>query len=164
VRQALLVRQLSPDVVLFRHTLGELSAEDTARLAARCIPVVDGTVARLIVEGDRLAGVQLADCRVHARSALFVTPHFVANDGMVTALGIEMETTSGGTWIKTDSGGRTSVPGVWAVGNVADIAGFIIEAAAAGARAGAAINADLVDEDVARAMCEHGSANAVTAT
>jgi hypothetical protein len=35
------------------------------------------------------------------------------------------------------------------VGTVADIAAFVIEAAAAGARAGAAINTGLVDEDVA---------------
>jgi hypothetical protein len=38
---------------------------------------------------------------------------------------------------------------------VTDIAGFVIEAAAAGACAGAAINADLVDEDVARAVDGH---------
>jgi len=34
---------------------------------------------------------------------------------------------------------------------VADIAGFVIEAAAVGARAAAAINANLVNEDVGRA-------------
>lgn len=44
VHQAPLVRQLSPDVVVFGHTLAEFSAEDTARLAAREVPVVDGTV------------------------------------------------------------------------------------------------------------------------
>ena len=148
VHQALLVRQLSPDVMLFRHTLGELSAEDAARLGARDIEIVDGTVTRLLIDGDQLAGVQLADGTVHMRSAVFVTPRVVANDEVIAALGVETESTPVGTWIKTDSGGRTSVPGVWAVGNVADIGAFVIEAAAAGARAGAAINANLVDEDV----------------
>ena len=106
----------------------------------------------------------MADGTVVARSAVFVTPRFVANHRSIAALGVETDSTPLGTWIKTDSGGRTNLPGVWAVGNVADIAGFVIEAAAAGARAGAAINADLVDEDVARAMCEHTNRNAVTAT
>jgi thioredoxin reductase len=163
VHQALLVRQLSPDVVFFRHTLGELSAEDRARLAAREVRVVDGTVTRLVIEANRLAAVALADGTVLARSAVFVTPNFVANNEIVAALGAETESTPVGAWIKTDSGGRTSVPGVWAVGNVADIAAFVIEAAAAGARAGAAINADLVDEDVARAMHQHARGTVVTA-
>jgi thioredoxin reductase len=151
VHQTLLVRQLSADVVLFRHTLADLSVEEAARLAARQVQVVDGTVTRLVIEGDHLTGVQLADGTVVARSAVFVTPNFVANHEIIKTLGAERESTPFGTWIKTDSGGRTSMPGVWAVGNAADIAAFVIEAAAAGARAGAAINADLVDDDIARA-------------
>jgi thioredoxin reductase len=156
VHQALLVRQLSPDVVFFRHTLGEFSAEDRERLAAREVRVVEGAVARLVIEGDRLTGVQLGDGTVVARSAVFVTPRFVANHAVVAALGAETESTASGTWVTTDAGGRTSVPGVWAVGNVADVAAFVVEAAAAGARAAAALNADLVEEDVARAMNERG--------
>ena len=156
VHQALLVRQLSPDVVFFRHTLADLSAEDRERLAAREVRVVEGTVARLVVEGDRLSGVQLADGSVVARSAVFVAPRFVANDAVLAALGAETERTALGTWVTTDPTGRTSVPGVWAVGNVADPAAFVIEAAAAGARAAAALNADLVDEDVARAVADRG--------
>ncbi len=50
--------------------------------------------------------------------------------------------------------GRTNAQGVWGVGNVADVAAFVIEAAAAGARAAAEINADLVDEDVKLAIYE----------
>jgi thioredoxin reductase len=164
VHQALLVRQLSPDVVFFRHTLADFSAEDRERLAAREVRVVEGAVGRLIVEGDRLSGVQLADGTVVARSAVFVMPRFVANQGLVAALGAETESLASGTWVKTDLGGRTSVPGVWAVGNVADVAAFVIEAAASGARAAAALNADLVEEDVARAMNKPGRVAASTAT
>jgi thioredoxin reductase len=50
VHQALLVRQLSPTVTSFHNTLAEFSAEDTARLAARDVQVVDGTVRRLVIE------------------------------------------------------------------------------------------------------------------
>jgi hypothetical protein len=39
---------------------------------------------------------------------------------------------------------------VWAAGNVVDLGSMVISAAAAGTKAGAAINADLVAEDVAR--------------
>jgi thioredoxin reductase len=164
VHQALLVRQLSPDVVFFRHALAELSAQDAAKLAAREIQVVHETVTRLVVDDDRLTGVQLAGGTVVARSAVFVMPRFVANHRIIAALGVETESSGVGTWVKTDPDGRTSVPGVWAVGNVGDVAAFVIEAAAAGARAGATLNADLVDEDIARAMDEHARGAGVTAT
>src|SRR5205814_1582456 len=105
VHQATLVRQLSPDVVFFRHTLGELSAEEAARLGARDIEIVDGAVTRLLIDGDQLAGVQLADGTVHMRSAVFVTPRLVANDEIIAALGAATESTPVGTWIKTDPSG-----------------------------------------------------------
>ncbi|HET6318139.1 MAG TPA: NAD(P)/FAD-dependent oxidoreductase, partial [Chloroflexota bacterium] len=148
VHQALLVRQLSADVLFFRHTLDKFSADDTARLAAREIQVIDGTVTRLVIEGDRLAGLELGNGTVLRRSAVFVMPYFVANHDIVAALGLETESNAVGAWIKTDRAGRTNAQGVWAVGNAADVAAFVIEAAAAGARAAAEINADLVDEDV----------------
>ena len=154
VHQALLVRQLSPDVVFFRHTLPDLGAEDRERLAARDVRVVEAPVSGLVVEGDRLTGVQLTDGRVVTRAAVFVAPRFIANDAIVTALGAETERNALATWIATDTNGQTSVPGVWAVGNVADPAAFVIGAAAAGARVAAALNADLVEEDVARAMAD----------
>jgi thioredoxin reductase len=163
VHQALLVRQLSPDVVFFRHTLADFSEEDRGQLAARDVRTVEGSVARLVVEGDRLTGVQLADGSVVARSAVFVAPRFVANDAILAALGAATERTALGTWVTTDLTGRTSVPGVWAVGNVADPAAFVIEAAAAGARAAAALNADLVEEDVARAVADRGRVAAAAA-
>jgi thioredoxin reductase len=107
-----------------------------------------------MVAADRLTGVQLTDGSVVPRSAVFVAPRFVANDALLAALGAATEHTALGTWVTTDATGRTSLPRVWAVGNVADPAGFVIEAAAAGARAAAALNADLVQEDVAMAVAD----------
>jgi len=44
------------------------------------------------------------------------------------------------------------VPGVWVAGNVTNLMAQVIGAAAAGAQAGAMINADLVEEDAERAV------------
>ena len=154
---------LSPDVVFFRHTLGVFSTADRQRLAARDVRVIEGQVGGLVVEGDRLTGVQLADSSVVARTAVFVVPRFIANDAVLAALGAATERTALGTRVSTDPTGRTSVPGVWAVGNVADVAAFVIEAAAAGARAAATLNADLVEEDVARAVADRGRVAAAAA-
>ena len=49
-----------------------------------------------------------------------------------------------------DATGRTSVPGVWAAGNLADPRAQVITSAGAGSAAAIAINADLVQQDAER--------------
>jgi len=49
-------------------------------------------------------------------------------------------------------GGATSVPGVWAAGNVTDLTGQVMASAASGGMAGAAINADLILEETTLAV------------
>ena len=52
-----------------------------------------------------------------------------------------------GTRIEADRTGATAVPGVWVVGNLTDPQAQVIGVAAAGLRAGAAINLNLVLEE-----------------
>jgi thioredoxin reductase len=147
VDHAHLVRQWSDDVVFFAHT-DEPTATEREGLAARGIEVVDGTVARLVVEHDRLTGVEMADGRVLARTAVFVRPDNVPHaDGLLAGLGCEVD---GDGFPKVDATGLTSVPGAWAAGNVVDPRAQVITSAGAGSAAAIAINADLVREDVAR--------------
>jgi thioredoxin reductase len=156
VSQALLVRQWSDDVVFFPHTL-ELTAEERERLTARGVPVVDGVVRRLVVDGDRLRGVELAEGQVVARAAVFVFPRMVAHDNLLTGLGCDKDEDG---WVITDPSGRTSVPGVWAAGNVASPRAQVLTAAAMGSAAAIAVNHDLVDEEVAQAVEHHRTAPA----
>jgi thioredoxin reductase len=154
VEKALLVRQWSPDVVLFPHTV-DIGGPDRTRLAARGVRIADGEVVRLVVDdgADRLRGVELAGGEVVPRSALFVAPRFVARDDLLSQLGCALGDDG---WVATDPGGRTSVPGVWAAGNVADPMAIVITSAAAGSSAAAAVNLDLVQEDVDRALAAAG--------
>ena len=55
-------------------------------------------------------------------------------------------------WAVIDGNGRTSVPGVWVAGNVTNARAQVITAAGEGSAAGIALNADLVADDVARAL------------
>ncbi|KOV24957.1 thioredoxin reductase [Streptomyces sp. XY431] len=148
VGQALLLRQWSADVVLLAHTL-ELSADDRARLGARGVRVVEGEVVRVAVVDDRLRGVELADGSAVPREALFLFPHLAPRDAPLFGLDCDRDAQG---WVGTDRAGRTSVPGVWAVGNVADPRAQVITAAGAGAAAAFALNHDLVDEDTERAL------------
>lgn len=154
VRHALLLRQWSHDVVFFAHTL-VLGAEERGQLAARGIVVADGAVKRLVTEGDRLRGVELVEGHVVPRAAVFVFPRMVPRDTLLTGLGCERDPNG---WVITDDAGRTSVFGVWAVGNVSDPKALVITAAGQGAAAAFALNHDLVAEDIEHAV-KNGSSS-----
>jgi thioredoxin reductase len=148
VQHALLIRQWSTDVVFFTHT-SELTADEREQLVARAIGVVDGPVCRLVVEDDRLHGVELEDGRVVRRDAVFVRPAFTPNSDLLAGLGCA---TQDNGWVVADPTGRTTVPGVWVAGNAVNPRAQVITAAGEGSAAAIAINADLVEEDVHAAV------------
>ncbi len=157
MHQAQLFRQWSADVTLFLHTEPEPTAEESEGLAARGITVVRGAVVSLEVTDDHLSGVRLATGQVVPRQAVVVGPRVVARADVLTSLGLtttELHVAGQviGTYVPADPTGATAVPGVWAAGNVADLMAQIIGAAAAGLMVGAAVNADLIAEDIARAV------------
>jgi thioredoxin reductase len=157
VHQAQLFRQLSDRVTVFRHTAGDFTDEERAGLAARGIEVVEGEVVAVVVTEDRLTGVLLRDGRVVGVDAVTVGLRVTARSAVLDALGLAAEefvvgTASIGTAVPADARGATAVPGVWVAGNVTDPAATVPVAAAAGLMAGAQINADLVAEDVRRAV------------
>ena len=157
VHQALLFRQLSEDVMFFRHTGPELPAEEAAQLAALGIRIVDGEVAGLEASDDRLTGVRLASGEVVPRAVVVVAPRFTARADVLAVLGLpateqEMHGHVVGSAVAADPTGATAVPGVWVAGNVSDLSAQVVVSAAAGMRAGAMINADLIAEDTRRAV------------
>ena len=154
VRYAQIVRQWTDDLVYFTAP-GDLTATDGTALLARDIGIVEGTIEQLVVDSDRLRGVQLQDGCVIARDALFVPPRFVPNDSLLAGLGCDVGADG---WVTSDDTGRTSVPGVWAAGNVVDPRAQVITAAGAGSAAAIALNADLVEDDIRAAVrdLDHG--------
>jgi thioredoxin reductase len=145
VEHAHLVRVWSDDLIFFAHTY-PVTADERAGLAARGIAVVDGVVAGLSVDDDRLTGVELVDGRVVPRAAVFVRPAVRPhNDGLLASLGCELDAAG---FAVADATGRTSVPGVWVAGNAANPRAQVITAAGEGSAAAIALNADLVADDV----------------
>ena len=136
-------------MVFFAHT-ADVTAAERATLEARGIAVVDGTVERLVVEDDRLTGVELTDGRGIPRDALFIRPAQRAHaDGLAAGLGCEL---LAGGLVRVDPDGRTSMPGVWAAGNATNPRAQVITAAGEGSAVAIAINAELVHDDVATRM------------
>ena len=151
VRYAQIVRQWTHDLVYFTPP-GTLTGAEESQLAARAIGVVEGTIEQVVVDDDQLVGVRMADGRLVERHALFIPPLLVPNNDLLVRLGCSVEDDG---WVVTDSTGHTSVPGVWAAGNVADPRAQVITAAGAGSAAAIAINADLVDDDIRTAVEAH---------
>lgn len=154
VGQALMWRQWSADIILFQHSGPIPTDEQREQLAARGIRVVDGEVAAVQVTDDRLSGVRLRSGQVIDRSALVVGPRLAARRALLDELGVIMtEHPLGiGYQVQADATGRTAASGIWVAGNVADVTAGVMQAAASGGTAGAAINADLTAEDTARAV------------
>jgi len=153
VHQALLFRQLSDDVIFFSNAR-PLDGEEIEQLAARSISLTDGEVASVEIAGDRLVGVRMSDGTLVRREALAVSPRMTARAGCLGGLGLTTAEHPAvvGEHIPADPTGHADVPGVWVAGNVTDLTAHVGGAAAAGALAGAQINADLVIEETGRAV------------
>ncbi len=147
-----LMRQLTDDVVLLVNDalVPERPAAD--ELEARGVEVVTGEVSAVEVVDDALRGIRLADGTVVALDALLVPTIARARADVARMLGVApaeqwMGETLLGEVIEVDARGETSVAGVWAVGNVADLRATVIASAASGTAVAAQLNADLVVED-----------------
>jgi thioredoxin reductase len=156
MHQVLLFRQLSPHVMLLRHTGPVLTGEESGQLAALGVAVVEGVVEEIEASANRLTGARLAGGRRVPLDVVAVAPRYLARADLLAPLGLSpVEIRSGeyliGTRIEADASGATAVPGVWVAGNLTDPQAQVVTAAAAGLAAGAAINLDLATEDASRA-------------
>ncbi|MGP4043203.1 NAD(P)/FAD-dependent oxidoreductase [Streptomyces sp. 2A115] len=154
VHHALLFRQLTDDLVYF--TRGTRLDEDTrARFAARGIRIVGTPVDQVVTaEGGGVAGVRLADGQLVPRRVLAVTTTMQARTEGLEDLGLPMRDLPGGMGhhFTTGMAGTTEVAGVWVAGNATDLTAQVGACAAAGALAGAHMNADLAIADTETAL------------
>jgi thioredoxin reductase/SAM-dependent methyltransferase len=155
IHQTLLFRQWSDDVTLFTNDRLSPGPDDLARLQARGVRVVEGPVASVRVDDDRLTGVVLADGTTVEVGAVAVATSVAARGGVLASLGLEAEAhPSGmGTIVAADPvTGQSAEPGVWLAGNLINPGHQVVMAAASGVMAGAALNMDLVTAETAAAV------------
>lgn len=134
----------SRDLVLCTDGPGTLTADQHARLAANGVAVREEPIARLDGAEGQLERVVFADGSTLARWALFVRPTQRLRSDLSARLGCE-HTEQG--LIRTDEWGQTSVPGVYAAGDVTTPMQQVIRAAAQGASVAALANHTLLAED-----------------
>lgn len=153
--QALLFRQWSPNITLFLNDTPRPTAVELEQLAARGITTVEGKIARVHAVDDAVDSVELADGTSHPVQALTVQSRVVARAAFLTELGLVPTPNQFGEILESDETGQTTVPGVWAAGNVTDMKATVLAAAQGGANAAVAINMDMMAQELAAAVAEH---------
>jgi thioredoxin reductase len=147
---ALLWGQWTKDLTLFLNDSLVPDADQARQLAARNVTVVPGRVAEVADDG-----VRLADGTVVEYDNLVVQTRVEPRGDLLASLGlatVEHPMGAGAYVPAEDPSGRTSVPGVWVAGNVADPVAQVITSAGAGLTAGAMINMDLIQAETAAAV------------
>jgi thioredoxin reductase len=140
------LRGWSAEVTLFTNKLGD---DVRAKLLAAKVEIEGGTVARLVGAGRQLEAVELVDGRRVACDVLLMHPPQKQVE-LVRALGVALDDEG---FVKTDPMTReTSIPGIYAAGDLTTRAQAAVLAAAAGMQAAAAINAELTAELVTSGM------------
>ncbi|MCS6559158.1 NAD(P)/FAD-dependent oxidoreductase [Curtobacterium flaccumfaciens] len=165
VDRALLIASWTDDLIVYTNGVAPLDDAGRARLSAAGVVVDERVVEDL--EGDRtgMTGVRLADGHVEPRTGGFVRPVWHADlDWLRTSATTSTSATSGNTaangdtpgaleglqrdtqgLLVVDRVGRTSVPGLYAVGDVTPPGPEqLIVAAGHGAATAAAVHRDLV--------------------
>ncbi|PPG88038.1 pyridine nucleotide-disulfide oxidoreductase [Rathayibacter rathayi] len=140
--RAMLLSQWSTDLIVFTNGVGVVSDADESLLASVGIRVDRRPVADLAGERAEMTGVLLADGDIVPRTGAFVRPVWTPVLDYLDAAGPERDADG---FLRVDAGGRTSVPGLYAAGEVTPPGPQqLIVAAGSGAQVASALNRDLV--------------------
>jgi thioredoxin reductase len=115
---------------------------------------------RRVATGDhgRVTGVELSDGQLLPADAVVIGPRFRARAEAFAPIGLRTSPHPSGLGevLEVDAMGQTSVPGVYAAGNVTDPSLQVLQAAAHGSRVGAMIASGLAGEDLGATVRRSG--------
>ncbi len=148
VHMASLLRGWSDDVVLLTGGPAELTADQRSHLAAAGVAVDDRVVTELRSDGGELTSVVFADGTGLARSGLLVATTLHQRSPLAAKLGVTFAAPGPVSMeaIEIDALHRTSVPGVFAAGDVSAQMPQVAAAIAAGSAAAASVVASYLEE------------------
>jgi thioredoxin reductase len=142
VHQTCLIAEWGPTTLYLNGA--ELDADSAEKLAARGVKLEAAKVETLIGEGAALSGIALDDGRQNAIAALYVAPESCLSSPIAGQLGAEIEDGPMGPLIMTDADRMTSVPGLYAAGDIARAPHSVSWAVADGVTAGTSAHRALV--------------------
>ncbi|HEX4980953.1 MAG TPA: bifunctional NAD(P)/FAD-dependent oxidoreductase/class I SAM-dependent methyltransferase [Ilumatobacteraceae bacterium] len=146
-----LFRQLTARFTIVLHDGVDTTSPELDALRAAGVNIVDERVRRIVTgDGGHVAAVELAGGDRLDADAVVIGPRFRARADALAALGLEPAAHPNGLgdFVETDQNGETSVPGIYAAGNVTDPSQQVLQAAANGSRVGGMISFSLAHEDI----------------
>lgn len=149
-----LYHHLTDRLTLVLHDEVAPDAPELAPLRAAGVRVVAERVERIVTGDDgRLASVRLVGGERIEADAVAIGPRFRPRADVFASIGIvpAMHASRLGEFVETSPAGLTSVPGLYAAGNVTDPSQQVLAAAANGSWVGAMIGFSLVEDDLAAA-------------
>jgi thioredoxin reductase len=114
----------------------DLPADERTRLAARGVAFVDGKVSAIHHDAGNISAVELEDGRAVQIDTLFAHPRSTPSSVLHETLGIEVAASQVGEIVKVDEKQQTSLPGVYAAGDLSNPMSSLTVATHAGAMAG----------------------------
>ena len=145
---ALLISRWSPDVIVVTDGPGHLTDHARQRLRRQRIAVREEPIARLV--GTARGGmrcVEFADGTYLERNALFLHPPQEQRSPLAASLGARL-TNKGAVWV--DKNSQTTVPGLFAAGDMVPGQQQALLAAASGSKAAICLNEALTRAEVAQ--------------
>jgi thioredoxin reductase len=143
VEQAMLIAEWGP-TTFYLNGGTEPDQASLKRLQGRGIVIEPIRVNALHGEGERLSAIQLADGRTSPIDALYLGPRTRLNSGIAQQLGCDLFEGRFGSVIRTDDTRATTVPGVYAAGDITRDAHNATSASADGVTAGTAVHRSLI--------------------
>jgi thioredoxin reductase len=150
--QAQLLRQWTSHLTVFGASEAGIPDEELLGFEARGIALAPPAVS---VTGELGAVTVSTATSSHTVARVFVGARPRPSGSLLETLGCDFSPTPAGPMVVTDHNGRTSVDGVWAIGNVADIKALVPIALGAGTAAAVDVNISLVEEEIAAALAVH---------
>ena len=144
-------RHLTDKLTVVLHDAEGIDDAVVGTLEDAGVPIVRRKVARIITGADgAIVGVELSDGSTLEADAVIAGTRFHARADIFAPAGVTAtpHPTGMGEAVEVDMTGQTSVPGLYAAGNLTDPSLQVLPAAAHGSRVGAMIAFSLADEDL----------------
>lgn len=143
IHQALLISEWGP-TTLYLNGTAEPDESMRAELRRRGIAIEPVPVQALHGHNQTLSAIELKDGRQLAIDALYVGPRTRLNSDIAQQLGCDIDDGVFGPLVRTNEERMTTVPGVYAAGDIARAAHNLTWACADGVTAGTALHRSLV--------------------
>ncbi|MGX7689070.1 NAD(P)/FAD-dependent oxidoreductase [Flectobacillus roseus] len=141
---AKLIYQWSTNIVLLTDGKSTLSQEQTNKLISKGIRVIENTIEEYCHAEGQVTYIKLGEDMELSVDAVFARVPFQQSTSFAEDLGCTMLPSG---YVQVDEMQRTSVRGVYAVGDSTSMMRSVSVAVATGTKAGAMINKELIEEE-----------------